>query len=250
MITQWSVPVAGVEPGYLEAPHVHALVTSWLGHDNTNPWCITGTTAEDGVLTIDLVTLTYEGGCRLGEQPLALRGIRLGAQHGVLLSDAIPRAVHSYDDLFQSTVNSADRIAFQTPTTIKNQHRTSPFLEPARIARSTARRWNNIVDDPALRLDENDATGVWVSDIDGRTEVVQLHGNTVSGFVGEMRFAYSTPESATLFSRIWAFAELAGVGAQTATGFGRITRLREDAAREPGRPRRASARRPRQTPAG
>ena len=75
---------------------------------------------------------------------------------------------------------------------------------------------------------------VWVSDLDGRTEVQLLprtvrhdggqerHEEVISGFVGRVRYVcdQGSDAEAAVFGALLAFAAYAGAGSHTAYGFG------------------------------
>ncbi|MFI8774868.1 CRISPR system precrRNA processing endoribonuclease RAMP protein Cas6 [Gordonia sp. NPDC062954] len=205
------------------------MISVWMDgaeqhHDTRKPWSITPMTRIDGVDAIHVVSLSESANVAIGSRALARTQVRLGSQVGQFLGDPVALEFATARDLAAEPVEEAHCIRFFTPTTLKDGNRSSPLLEPIRLARSTVSRWNSLFADPADHLDITDAQGVWVSDLDGRNEVVKLHSTTVSGFVGRMRFVCTTEESARLFSRLWAFAEHAGVGAYTAAGMGCVLR--------------------------
>lgn len=221
MIVHWTVPIAGVDPRHVKSAYIHAVVTSWPGHEPDKPWSITPIIDVDGVHAIHVITLSESAGETASGLSLAAKELRLGSQTGHFLGDPVAIEAVTFADMLDTDPQSAHCVAFLTPTTLRSGTRTSPFLDPVRLARSTVTRWNKLVP-AAATLVADDARDTWVSDIDGHNEVTSLHKTTVSGFVGRMRFVHPTEQSAQLFSRLWTFAEHAGIGAYTAAGLGRI----------------------------
>jgi len=100
---------------------------------------------------------------------------------------------------------------------------------------------------------------VWVSDIDGRSEVQTLTRNVrrtdgwrledevISGFTGRIRYVcdQGTGDEAAAFDALMAFAAYAGVGSHTTYGFGVI---RPEPTWQPPTTRRAAAERPSPAP--
>lgn len=226
MITHWAIPVIGMNPNRVKPAYLHAVASSWMEdtdrhHARRKDWSVTPMINVDGVDAVHVVALTAEASNTLGARSLGSSSIRLGSQNGYILTDPIALESFSYDDVLNAPVDSAHVVEFLTPTALRDGSLTSPFLEPLRLARSAVSRWSSLVGDD-LTLDADAARGTWVSDIEGHNDVLKLHSVTVSGFVGRMRFVHQTDGAAELFSRIWAFAEHAGVGAYTAAGLGCI----------------------------
>lgn len=63
---------------------------------------------------------------------------------------------------------------------------------------------------------------IWVSDIDGHSELLHLPGLTVSGFLGRIRYVCDDQVMAHTFGRLLRFAEFAGVGRYSTRGLGAI----------------------------
>jgi CRISPR-associated endoribonuclease Cas6 len=123
---------------------------------------------------------------------------------------------------------SADRawsLRLATPTTFRRGNRFTPLPAPSPILGSLRRSWSTWAPPTeAITLDlAHDP--VWVSDIDGRNEVVKVSDRTVSGFVGRIRFECDAGDHvARAVHRLVALAPFAGVGAHTTRGFG-VVRL-------------------------
>ncbi|MFT4124891.1 MAG: CRISPR system precrRNA processing endoribonuclease RAMP protein Cas6 [Gordonia sp. (in: high G+C Gram-positive bacteria)] len=251
MITHWLIPVGGIDPRKVKLSYLHAVVSGWMEDDlddhraERKQWSLTPITQVDGVAAIHVVTLT-ESAYTVMASAAPAGEIRLGSQHGVVLGRPVVAGGVTVDDILDTPVERAHCVVFRTPTALRNKDCISPLLEPYRLVGSAVKRWNSLVADSARQLEHGVAPSeIWVSDLDGRNEVMKVHGITVSGFVGRMRFVCENDNAAQLFSRIWAFAEHAGIGAYTPHGLGCVAR--EDTwqprePRRPARPRRAQAR--------
>jgi CRISPR-associated endoribonuclease Cas6 len=123
---------------------------------------------------------------------------------------------------------------FITPTCLRRNNRTSPWLAPESLARSLAERWQRLNSGTAPPPPGPGPGAVWISDLDGRSEVQvltrrvnrggswHLEEEVISGFVGRIRFVCDTgtEDQAATFHALMAFAAFAGVGAHTTHGFG------------------------------
>ncbi len=126
------------------------------------------------------------------------------------------------------------QIRFLTPACFRRGNRTSPWPAPETIARGLADRWRLLhgATVPAVPAPGS----VWVSDIDGRSQVQTLtrtvrrsggwrsEDEVVSGFLGRIRYACDQrgDEDAVAFHALLAFAVYAGLGSHTTYGFGVI----------------------------
>jgi CRISPR-associated endoribonuclease Cas6 len=64
---------------------------------------------------------------------------------------------------------------------------------------------------------------VWVSDLDGHSEVAELKGQVLSGYLGRIRYVCDGPDTeAALFDSVIALALYAGIGSHTTFGFGAV----------------------------
>lgn len=227
MIAHWAVPVVGVEPHRVKLSYLHAVTSRWLDgrEDHGKPgkaWSLTPMIDVDGVPALHVITLSEAGFDALATSRLAGKQIRLGSQNGTIVADATIIEERGLTDLMNAPVRRAHCVSFLTPTALRSGSRTSPLLDPYGVANSLTRRWNSLMTHPDLQLSAASGRNAWVSDIDGHNTVLRMHSITVSGFVGRMRFEYSDHDSATLFSRLWALAEHAGLGAYTTSGLGCI----------------------------
>jgi len=116
-----------------------------------------------------------------------------------------------------------------SPMYFSRNGRDHPLPDPVLAMQSLIRRWDgtaprglSVPADAARSLIDV----VWLAGMDGRTVAGQVGARTFQiGFVGDVEFALTrraTNADATLFAALLAFAELAGLGAQTGHGFGSV----------------------------
>jgi hypothetical protein len=144
----------------------------------------------------------------------------------------------SWQELRGWSGTRAWQMRFVSPACARRRNRVAPLLDPDSLALGLAERWRLL--DPATASDLPWLPGagpVWVSDLDGHTEVQVLSrtarrdGRTVrreeviSGFVGRVRYVcdHGTDAEAAAFDALLAFAAFAGAGSHTAYGFGVVT---------------------------
>jgi hypothetical protein len=105
------------------------------------------------------------------------------------------------------------------------------------VARGLQRRWQLLHPSTAPDAVDGGARSVWVSDLDGHSEVTELRGQVVSGYLGRLRYVADGPrEEAEAFSALMGLAVFAGIGSHTTYGFGTV--VPEETWQPPGtRPR-------------
>jgi CRISPR-associated endoribonuclease Cas6 len=161
--------------------------------------------------------------------------VRLGRSH--LRVTAPPQRLEhrSWQALAWGTVTRAWQVRMTSPATFRSRQRCSPWPAPEAIARGLESRWRLLDPGTAPEGAADAARGVWVSDLDGHSEVVTLDGAVVSGFVGRIRYACdgSTAHART-FDALLSLAAFAGIGSHTTFGFGSVTL--EDTWRPASRP--------------
>lgn len=231
MPSRWEVPLAGAEPGTVRWEHVHAAISSWFDdddeqhHHKVKPYALSpprdsprGPLVEIGLLRDDLVPRLLS---RAG------RGSRLRLGRAVLTATAEPRqvAATTWAELGSGHLDRAWSLRFVTPLTFRRGNRFSALPAPSPILGSLRRSWTTFAPpDQPLSLDLA-GDPVWVTDLDGRNEVVKVNGRTVSGFVGRLRLESDAPEPVTrAVNTLMRLAPFAGVGAYTTRCFG-VTRL-------------------------
>jgi CRISPR-associated endoribonuclease Cas6 len=130
----------------------------------------------------------------------------------------------SWQSLRRWSGQRAWQIRFLTPTCFRRGSRTSPWPAPEPVARGLTDRWQRMHPDTAPPTPPPGIGPVWVSDIDGHSEVHTLTRNirranrrhqeeeTISGFTGRFRYVCNcgTEDEAATFNALMAFA--AGLG--------------------------------------
>lgn len=230
MPSRWAVPLPGIEPGAVRWEHLHAAISTWFDddaeqhHRPVKPWSVSpprdgpdGPVVEVGLLDDGLVD-------RL--RTCAAPGTRLRLGRTVVTASAEPRllAAAPWNDLVSGFRARAWCLRFATPVTFRRGNRFTPLPAPSPVLGSLRRAWNTHAPaDLAVDLDLA-ADPVWVTDIDGRNEVVQVNKLTVSGFVGRLRLECDDEAVADAVSRVVRIAPFAGIGAYTTRCFG-VTRI-------------------------
>lgn len=164
---------------------------------------------------------------RLGERLLSAcrpgTEVRLGRWWVTVTEEPALLEHAGWDVLGKGTAERAWQLRVTSPATFRSRNRTSPWADPVTVARGLQRRWQLLHPSTAPDIVDGGARSVWVSDVDGHSEVVVLRGQVVSGFVGRLRFVSDgTPEEAGAFSALMGFAVFAGVGSHTTYGFGAV----------------------------
>ena len=170
---------------------------------------------------------------RLREAARPGRHVRLGAFRYQVAAPARPAGRAGWADLRAWSGERAWQVRFDTPTCFRRGNRTSPWPAPESVARGLAERWQRLHPETAPPLPGPGASQVWVSDVDGRSQVQILarHGRRpgeraiqeiVSGFTGRIRYVCDrgSDSDAAAFSALLGFAEYAGAGSHTTYGFG------------------------------
>lgn len=221
MIARWVIPLGAVNPARVAPDHLHAVVCGWVDdrhHQSPKPWAVSPLRVVDGVATAEVSTLSAGARDRLMSNVTPGRPVRLGSQLTEVL--APPQLMDAMSD--SSTPPGAWCVRFLTPTAFGSGARFSPWPDPRTVVRSCAIRYNAFVDgepiDPASRL----ASSVWVSDIDGHSEVLSVERLTVSGFLGRIRYVCNDRAFSATFDTLMRFAEFAGLGRYTTRGLGTV----------------------------
>lgn len=225
MLTRWAVPVVGIDPARVKLDHLHAVACRWVDDAHwasPKPWSLGGISALDGVQVCEVVTLTAEVARRLGDRVTPGSRIKLGKQHGTILTSPQPMATRDWARLAEPTAASAWQVSFLSPTSFSNGSRFSPWPDPTPMGRSLIQRWNAVHPYSKVVVEPNAWSKVWVSDIDGHSETLRPAGLTVSGFLGRIRYVCTDPVVAGVFDRLLQFAEFAGVGRYTTRGLGTV----------------------------
>ena len=231
MPSRWEITLPGIEPGELRWEHLHAVVSRWLDaddvehHGKSKGWSVTpprvgrgGPFVEVGLVRDDLVPRLLAG---------AARGVRvrLGRDHVTLPRHPDQVAAVPWGELGRGHRDRAWSLRLATPMTFRRGNRFTPLPAPSPMLGSLRRSWNTWAPPvEALTLDlAHDPA--WVTDLDGRNEVVKVNDRTVSGFIGRVRFECDADGDVALaVHRLVQLAPFTGIGAHTTRGFG-VVRL-------------------------
>ncbi|SNQ45618.1 conserved hypothetical protein [Frankia canadensis] len=151
----------------------------------------------------------------------------------------------SYGELARSGPTRRVRLTMTSPTFFSRNGRDLPMPEPVLVVRNLLTRWNALAPAP-LQVGEDDSKalvgGVFLESMSGATRKVELgSGLRQVGFEGsaELRLLKTVPDqAASVFGALARFAEFAGLGAQTAFGFGAVDVELPGLTRSPRSPRR------------
>jgi CRISPR-associated endoribonuclease Cas6 len=253
--SRWEVALVGPAevPVPLAAPL--AVVSGWLddplagglspgrrsGHaDQGRKWTCgplrtAGPVPGAGVVTMLQVRLLDDSlGDRLAAATRPGRAVRMGAGTYRITQPAQRLDLASWLELRQWSGARAWQLRFVTPACVRRHNQTSPLLAPESVARGLAERWHRLDPATAPSLPGPGAGPVWVSDIEGHSEVQILARHSgravrprageeiISGFTGRVRYVCDrgSDAEAAAFDALVAFACFAGVGSHTTLGFG------------------------------
>jgi CRISPR-associated endoribonuclease Cas6 len=261
MPSRWEVALAGPTHAAIPLSAPLAVVSGWLddarpaaaetgperasrsGHgDQARKWaCGPLRTAPpgsadgaDAVTSIQVRLLDDSLSDRLKAATQPAQAVRLGRHEYRIAEGARLAERASWPELRRWSRARAWQIRFLTPACVRRSNRTSPWVSPESLARGLAERWHRLDPATAPPLPGPGASPVWVSDIDGRSEVHMLTRNVrrndrfqqedevISGFVGRVRYVCDRGSAADAadFDALMAFAAFAGVGSHTTCGFG------------------------------
>ena len=254
MPSRWEVTLCGPADAGVPLAAPHAVVSGWLddraarpggagtgqsGHgDQVKKWAFGPLRAATGgpagiVLQVRLLDDALAGRLTASTRPGT--AVRLGSGHYQVREPALLVAQASWAGLGAAPVSRAWQVRFATPACARRRNRAAPLLSPDTLALGLAERWRLL--DPATAPVPPWRPGscpVWVSDLDGRTEVQLLprtvrrgdgwerREEVISGFTGRVRYScdQGNDAGATVFGALLAFASFAGAGSHTAYGFG------------------------------
>jgi len=255
MPSRWEVTLAGPADAGIPLAAPLAVVSGWLddpprrgpqpgaaaaarsGHaDQARKWTCGPLRALPGAqgvaLQVRLLDDSLSGKLQAATWPG--RAVRLGAHQYQLAERAQQAGQASWPDLRQWPGTRAWQVRYVTPVCFRRGNRTSPWPAPESVARGLAERWQRLDPATAPPVPGPGAGPVWVSDIEGQSEVQvltrrirhgsqwQLRDEVISGFLGRVRYvcdAGSDTEAAD-FAALMAFAAYAGAGSHTTYGFG------------------------------
>lgn len=230
MLARWAIPLGRIDPQGVRPDQVHAVVCSWVDDEHRpgspKPWSTSPVRIVDGVAVLEINTLTPTSADRLHDEVSAGQPVRFGGQMGRVLATPQPVAACCREKLGGSVPKRAWTVQFRSPTTFGKGGRRnffSPWPDPTAVVRSLTHHWNAVVGAEHLALDRQQVGSIWVSDVDGRNEIVTARkGLTMSGFLGRIRYVCEDTETAEVFHKLLHFAEYSGMGRYSTHGLGTV----------------------------
>lgn len=257
MPSTWEVTLAGPADTAIPLTAPHAVISRWLDDPYSRPGTRTtapaqsdhGAPVKKWACGPPRVVTGRNGGAgvalqvRLLDDGLATRldaaaqpgaAVRLGASHYQVSDPARRTAQATWQELRYWPGTRAWQVLFVTPACARRRNRASPLLAPDTLARGLADRWKRLDPATAPELTWRGTGPVWVSDLEGHSEVQVLsrradreagparEEEVISGFTGRVRYVcdHGTDTEAACFGALLAFAAFAGAGSHTAYGFG------------------------------
>jgi CRISPR-associated endoribonuclease Cas6 len=253
MPSRWEVALSGPTDAGVPMAAPHAVVSGWLddrrgpgnaragqsGHsDQAKKWASGPLRALAGgqagiVMQVRLLDDTLAD--RLMARAAQGTPVRLGSRH-YRVEGPVRLVEHAtWAELRAPPASRAWQVRFASPACVRRRNRAAPLLSPDALAFGLAERWRLLHPLTAPALPWLPAPGpVWVSDLEGRSEVQALsrkarlgggqerREEVISGFVGRIRYVcdHGTDDEAAAFGALLAFASFAGAGSHTAYGFG------------------------------
>ena len=255
----WEVMLAGPADAPIPLTAPHAVISRWLDDPAQRPgacpvaaprsehggrvkkWAcgppraIPGDGTEPGI-ALQVRLLDDRLTARLHAATTAGAFVRLGASRYQVRGPARMTCQAAWPDLRQWPGTRAWQVRFVTPACARRRNRTCPLLAPDTLARGLAERWQQLDPATAPELTWRGTGPVWVSDLDGHSQVQILsrrahrdgglvrQDEIISGFTGRVRYVCDdgTGAEAACFAALLAFAAFAGAGSHTAYGFGTI----------------------------
>lgn len=250
MPSQWEVTLTGSAGAGIPLAAPHAMVSGWLDDRAQYPggrydhgsqakkWALGPLRAAAGdnqAVTLQIRLLDDALTGRLLASTQAGAPVRLGTGQYQVAGSARLLDQADWPTLRAHPDARAWQVRFLTPACTRRRNRAAPLLTPDALALGLAERWRLL--DPATAPALPWRPGgcpVWVSDLDGRTEVQLLprtvrgpggrerREEVVSGFTGRVRYVCDDGPvaGAGAFGALLAFATFAGAGSHTAYGFG------------------------------
>jgi len=259
----WEVVLAGRADTPIPLTAPHAVISGWLDDPTSRPgastafgsqsehggrvkkWAcgppgaITGNDTRTGAwprIVVQVRLLDDSLAARLNAATTPGTSVRLGAGYYQVCGPAQITAQATWPELRRWPGTRAWQVRFLTPACARRRNRTSPLLAPDALARGLADRWQQLDRASAPELTWRGTGPVWVSDLEGHSQVQILSRRArrgsgpphqeeiISGFTGRVRYVCDdgTAAEAACFDALVAFAAFAGAGSHTAYGFGTI----------------------------
>ena len=254
MPSRWEVILDGPADAAIPLTAPHAVVSGWLDDRGPGPhsaqaarsehtgqarkWAfgpLRAVTGDRAAIAMQIRLLDDALGDRLIAATAPGTAVRLGTSYFRVREQARLVEQASWQDLRSWPGTRAWQVRFVSPACARRRNRAAPLLDPDTLALGLAERWRLLDPSTALALPWLPGPGpVWISDLDGHTEVQMLSRRSrrdgarlrreevISGFVGRVRYAcdHGTDTETAAFGALLAFASFAGAGSHTAYGFG------------------------------
>lgn len=234
MPSRWLVEFTKLDPTSVELAHVHAAISRWFDATegehvfDLKPYSLSPLRPYGSGCAVEVGALTDDAAQRLRRAAAPGVRVRFGGQTVAVTRAPTPMAHATWEDLAVQTTQRAWVLRFETPASFRQGGRTSPWPAPSSVLRGLALRWERFggLDHPPLT--PRAVAAVWVSDLDGASEVVPIGRGErrvhFSGFVGRIRYECDDDDAAALVGPLLALAPYAGTGSATSKGLG-VTRL-------------------------
>lgn len=224
--SRWWIPLTGLDPQRVRLAHLHGAVSSWFDLDAAThaapikPYALSPLRTGPDSFGFELSVLSESVEERFGELARPGRTMRLGSAKARVAAPPTLIGARSWASMAAASTRHAWALDFVTPTTFRQGRRTSPLPTPAAVLRGLAQRWAAFSPIPLDEAVGQAAHSVWVSDIDGSSDVLEVSGVTFSGFVGRVRYQCDDEQAASAVTPLFELAPFAGVGAATTKGLG------------------------------
>ncbi|NCD18595.1 MAG: CRISPR system precrRNA processing endoribonuclease RAMP protein Cas6 [Actinobacteria bacterium] len=234
MPSRWVVPLDRVDVSRVELVHLHAAISGWLdgaavAHDaDLKPYSISPVRRLGRGCAVEVGLLDAESEWYFRVHAVPGTELRFGRQFTTVTAPPVLLLDRGWEELANFTTDRAWTVHFETPASFRQGERTSPWPAPESLLRGLGQRWARWSGLGARDLSPQVTRAIWVSDLDGASDVVVLgRGDRrvhYSGFVGRVRYQCDDADAAAEVGPLFALADFAGVGAATTKGLG-VTRL-------------------------
>lgn len=227
MPSRWRITLEGPAAPQVPVEAPHAVVSRWLDSDHrapVKPYSLAPPQSVGCRTTLEVGLLDDGLARRLADRAALGESVRLGSHWFTVAAPLALDASASWADLLQRCRARAWEVSYLSPTTFRRGTRTSPWPAPESLLTSLVSRWKALSPATAPTVDRNTARSLWVSDVDGHSEIFRLRDTVSSGFLGRIRYVCDGSDAeAAAVTALLAFAEFAGIGSHTAFGLGNTT---------------------------
>ncbi len=240
MPSRWFVPIRGLDAAPVKPEHVHAAFSAWFDRDlaehhaTDKPYTVSPITSYDDRVGVEIAALTDGVAQRLWQAAAENAEVRLGNRRR-RVGRPVRLAHQSWTHLADSPVQRLWTLHLVTPTTFRSGDRSSPLPSVATILRGLSHAWRLWSDAGEPSYDDRGAQAVWVSDLNLRSEVLELqitgrqggrHPIVASGSLGTITLRCDDETTARQVSPLLQLAPYVGLGSMRGKGLGivRLTR--------------------------